>query len=284
MIQKTQLCKINQSPKYLKLVKISLLFLFVLSGCAKTEKEPTNLEKFLTNYALAYPEGYLFENGYYNLLSYKRNHSDKSTIFSVENYNISGEFSLRYETTPFYQFSLNNMKLKRYLAFNAGANSPNEQHEDILWDGENLYNKYSYNGYTPTSEEVWVQKTYGTDQVDNVFIKSRISNIDGVITDVKALIEMDKYYLFIKHADFFDNTLTVYYSNIIFNKTITINFDEDMKLTRFQFVFNSTPLYLDDDNNDFVQVLRPISEIDLDVPTEYEEDFIVESNILEFNL
>lgn len=274
----------GQSSKYVRISNISLLFLIILSSCAKSNKEPTNLEKFLKHYELVYPEGYKFENGYYNLLSFDRKHYDKSTTFRAENYNISGEFSLRFETTPFYDFSLNNMKLRRYLVYGAGTTIPYEQHEEIFWDGDNLYNKYQYNAYIP-SDEVWTENTYGTDQVDNVFIKSRISNIDGVIRDVKYLLETkNKDYLFVKHADFFDNTLSVYYSNFMLNKTLTIHFDEDLKFVRYQIINNFMPLYLNDENSEITQVLRPISEIDVAVPTEYEEDFIVDSNTLKFDL
>jgi len=259
-----------------------LFFLIAITGCTRANKKQTDLAIFLDKYYLVYPEQYNFENNYYNLTSFKREFFDDSSTYTAKTYNVSGEFELLYETNPFYKFKVNALKLDHYLVRDAGSTLPYETFEEVLWDGHAAHRTFRYNNYPP-SGEIWTERTYGTDQIENVILETRLYNINSVILAAKAISNTEYPEIFnAKKAEFINNRLFVYYEYYTSSTIVKIDFDENLHFSKYQIAVSFIPANKNpsQQNYEVTQILTPTTSFDVDVPSVYDDEYLIESDTL----
>jgi hypothetical protein len=263
------------------LVIISLLFSVVLNGCANKEKEKSELEKFLIKYKEVYPDGYNFQTGFYSITSFKKSKVENTDYFHIETYNIKAQLQSKPYGT-LWNFEANMMQLNHSLVGGVGTEIPNENFENILWDGEYLHKTIKYNnGYVP--KETWTEKTYGTNQIETLQINTEIDKIDYIISTLETkLTDLEKHVVNKSNVNFKNNSLIVstFFSKLETYKIIRIDFDENFVISRYQISYTDLGRVPDELRlRQITQTLKPIDAIEVNAQLEYEEELIVEKDI-----
>ena len=263
------------------LIVISLLISVVLNGCTKPQKEQSELEKFLIKYKEVYPEGYNFQTGFYSITSFKKSKVENTDYFHIETYNIKAQLQSKPYGT-LWNFEANMMQLNHSLVGGVGTEIPNENFENILWDGEYLHKTIKYNnGYVP--KETWTEKTYGTNQIETLQINTEIDKIDYIISTLETkLTDLEKHVVNKSNVNFKNNSLIVstFFSKLETYKIIRIDFDENFVISRYQISYTDLGRVPDELRlRQITQILKPIDAIEVNAQLEYEEELIVEKDI-----
>ena len=262
------------------LVIISLLFSVVLNGCANKEKEKSELEKFLIKYKEVYPDGYNFQTGFYSITSFKKSKVENTDYFHIETYNIKAQLQSKPYGT-LWNFEANMMQLNHSLVGGVGTEIPNENFENILWDGEYLHKTIKCNNYI--HKETWTEKTYGTNQIETLQINTEIDKIDYIISTLETkLTDLEKHVVNKSNVNFKNNSLIVstFFSKLETYKIIRIDFDENFVISRYQISYTDLGRVPDELRlRQITQILKPIDAIEVNAQLEYEEELIVEKDI-----
>lgn len=168
----------------------------------------------------------------------------------------------------------------------AGSPLPYETFEEVVWDGHDVHRIFRYNTYAPDAE-LWTEKTYGTNQLENVFLKTRLYNINKVILDAKTISNTKQPEIFnAKKAEFFGNRLIVYYEHYDSSTIVKIDFDEHLFFSKYQIAVSFIPTNKNPSqpNYELTQVLTPTSSFDVAVSSIYDNEYELESDTLILNV